>query len=270
MPPRAAGAVFSILSLAALALGVALLLTPLGRLARWELAPLAAAAGAFATAVKLYPLAAFLAFLPRGGRERRHLVAELLLAGLLAAGPNLVSGAGAGPLVTLFGADVYWTNQSINGMISRLSMPLGSLPPLVPGLHVTIAMLAVTASLGAMTLAVVIARRGSPWAGCLSLLLCYAALAAPHDSLWNFAPFLLGFTWCWPIARRRPLLMALLALAWLLIELQLLLGAMGAALDQQPAWPAVRLVSSLVLFGAVILAGLLLTSARQTASAPCG
>jgi Glycosyltransferase family 87 len=305
LPPQTAAVLFSALSLAGLALAVALLLAPLSRLAWWEPLLLAMAAGSFTSvtgslhfgqvnlvllpifalamrgaaralalaavsAVKLYPVVAFLAFLPRGSRERLRLWLGLAAFAILAIGPNLAARTGAGHLVQMFTPDAYWSNESINGFISRLGGgPYASGPGLLPGLPVAWTMLAVAAALGALTFAVVVAVRGRPWDGCLALLLTYGVIAAPRNSLWNFAPLVMTMVWCWLRARRRPVPLATLVVGWMLINLQAWIYTFGAHFYRGSA--ALGLLASLGLYGALMLWGLgafLLLERTRSAPAP--
>jgi len=266
LPPLLAGALFTAGSLVGLALAVALLLSPLRRASWLEVAALATAAGLFApvrgtlyfgqvnlvllpllalaflrvgrpaalavaAAVKLFPAAAALAFAVEGRRGVRALLATLAASVALAAGPNLVTGRWSygGNLVALFEPDPYWTNQSVNGWLSRV-LPAGA--------PETALMVVACAALGALAVAVA-ARQRHGWPGAYAVLLCYSVVAAPKNSLWNYAPLLVVIVFTWSLVRSRPLALALLALSWVLIN-----GPTG--------W-----LGGLPLAGALLLGGLL-------------
>lgn len=291
LPPLPAAVLFSITGLVAFTLAVALLVAPLGRLPWAELALLAAGAGTFvpitgslfigqanllvllplalafrgtaragalalATAVKLYPVVGLLAFLPRSSRDRRQLLIGAAGAVVLTVLPNLLSGAHSPHFAQMFTPDAYFTNQSVNGFLSRLAGgPWRTAPPLLPHLEIERLMIAICVALGALTMTVVLLVRGAPWDGCLALLLVYGSIAAPRNSLWNFAPLLLGMAWCWPRVRHRPHLLAVLLAAWALIELQAKVFEGGPGLQSDNAW--LGLLGSIALYGAVLLGGLI-------------
>ena len=79
-------------------------------------------------------------------------------------------------------------------------------------------------------------------------------VSAPKNSLWNFTPLLLAITFVFAHLRRRWWLAALGMVGWLLIELQAQLdGARGTIYH---AGPALAWLSSVGLYGALILGGL--------------
>src|SRR5215831_2376095 len=182
LPPGPAAALFTAGSLAALWLGVALLLSPLRRATRPELLGLATGAALFApvvgtlyfgqvnlyllpllalavrgvrpkagiataTAVKLYPGATALAFVTRGRAGVRPLLVTLVAALGLSLLPNALAGVwpARGGMVAMLGPDPFWSNESINGWVSRLPLP---------GLAATVAMLMGCAALGTVVAAV--------------------------------------------------------------------------------------------------------------------
>lgn len=289
LPPLVAGVIFSILSLTAFGLAVAVLFAPLENLSWAELLILAYGAGSFvpvtgslrmgqvnllvllllalalrgvastgsivaASAIKLYPIVGLLALVPRG---RRGLV-PLLLGGAafvaLVLIPNLVAGFHP-QMFEMFTPDAYYTNESINGFLSRLAGAVWhTAPALMLGLHVEPVMVLVAAVLGLLTFAAVLLTKGRPWAGCLALLLAYAAIAAPRNSLWDFAPILIAMAWCWTLVRARPLLCALLVAGWALIQVQQTIYDLGPDPQMANAW--LGLLGSTALYGALLLAGL--------------
>jgi len=279
LPPLVAGALFTAGSLLCLGLAVALLLSPLRQASRLEVLALATAAGTFApaggslyvgqvnlyllpllalalrgagrtaglavaAAVKLFPAAAALAFLALGRRGVRPLLATAAAAVCLAAGPNLVTRRWSygDSVLAMFGRDPYWTNQSLNGWLSRL------LPPEAP---VTPLMIAVAAALGALAVAVA-ARQRRSWPGAFAVLLCYAVVAAPKNSIWNFTPLLVVIVFTWTLVRDRPPAVALLAVAWALADALSPAGWLEDRLGVHSAW-----LTSLPLYGGLLLGGLL-------------
>ncbi|MBO0685435.1 MAG: DUF2029 domain-containing protein [Candidatus Dormibacteraeota bacterium] len=283
LPPVAAAALFTVGSLAALWLAVAILLSPLTWAARRELAALALAVGLFApvagslyfgqvnlyllpvlalalrrlstpagvalaAAVKLYPAATLLAFGALGKRGLRPLVEAAAATVLLTLGPNLLLDRWAprADLAGMFAPDPFWSNESINGWLSRLP---------VPGLPMTPTMLVACALLGALTVGVVLALPRPSWEGAFALFLCYSVVAAPKDSLWNFAPLIVSAVYCWSLSRGRPWALAVLALAWSLIAMQGLIDALHdglAGYATATAW-----LSGPALLGSLLLLGLL-------------
>jgi hypothetical protein len=145
-------------------------------------------------------------------------------------------------VLAMFGRDPYWTNQSLNGWLSRL------LPAQVP---VTPLMIAVAAGLGALAAAVA-ARQRRSWPGAFAVLLCYAVVAAPKNSIWNFAPLLVVIVFTWTLVRDRPPAVALLAAAWALADALNPAGWLEDRIGIHSAW-----LTSLPLYGALLLGGLL-------------
>jgi Glycosyltransferase family 87 len=222
---------------------------------------------AVASAVKLYPIAALAAFASLGRRGWRPLVLASSGAVALAVGPNLLAQRWSygQSLVHMLGPDPYWTNQSVNGWLSRLALPSDFTAPPLPGLPVTACIVATCAGIGLLCAGRALRRR-TAWPGAFAVLLCFGVVAAPKNSLWNFAPLVVAAA-CGlaPGRRRRWALMPTVA-AWTLIEMggPLLLGA--SHLGGHPvllAW-----LSGLPLLGALILLGQLLlgTSASPAAS----
>jgi hypothetical protein len=289
LPPQAAAIVFSLVSLLALGLAVAVLATPLHNLPMAELLVLAALAGGLApvsgslyfgqanllvlpllalawrgaarplvlglaTAVKLYPAAAAAAIAAGGRRSLGLLGATVSAMLILAVVPNLAAreAIGAGPS-GLFGPDPFWTNQSVNGLISRLSMSSEFTQPPLPGLPVVPIEITVLLLVGSGALAVMLLRRGRPWAGCLSLSLAFGVVAAPKNSLWNYAPLLLALFFCWPLVRRRALGLAVLLTGVTLIEIQAVVDYFRHSFYTSAG---LTWLSSLALYGALLLIAL--------------
>ncbi|MDQ6900500.1 MAG: glycosyltransferase 87 family protein [Candidatus Dormibacteraeota bacterium] len=255
LPAQLAGYLFAVLSLAAFAIAIGLLLTPLTQLGWLEVTALALAAGGFvpvrgslffgqanllvllalafayreraatlllalAGAVKLYPAAGLLANFRRGRRGAKPLLLGAGLTGALVLLPNLLSGRrGSTRLLDMLGPDPYWSNASLNGFISRVARPSPWSEPLLPGIPVTPVVVLLALLLVGVSLAVVLRSRPS-WSGSLALFVAAATVATPKNSLWNFVPLLLSVAYCWPHARRRPTLLLPLVAGWLLIDLQ--------------------------------------------------
>ena len=289
LPPGTAAAIFSTLSLLALAFAVAILLRSLPRL-RWPLAIAGGvAAGLFppvigslyfgqanlfvllllaiayrgaipgatlgiASAIKLYPVAGLLAALTaRPPRWRVVAVGIPLLAALLLLQLGSGGGSFSGRTGYFLGPDTYWSNESINGWLSRLGIdstwthaPLRQLP-------VEATMLALVLGLTALTVVVLLRAPGHPWDGAIALSLWLGVVCAPKNSLWNFTPLLLAITFGFARLAGRWWLLALGVLGWLLIELQAQLDGARASVYQ--ASPALTWLSSVGLYGALILGG---------------
>jgi hypothetical protein len=311
LPAHVAGGVFMALSLLAVALAVALLLgsvpdlrlswaLPLGALGGlfppvsyglWNgqandlLLPLLAMAYrgtdpgawlALAAAVKLYPASGLLALAGRRDRLRQlGLAAVFIGVPALAAELAVRGGAGGvGPRVTGFlSRDSYWSNQSVNGWLSRLALspswPLG-------GVSVELADAVFVAALVFATLAVLWRCRFRPWEGALALSIWLGAIIAPKNSLWNFAPMLLCFAYGVPHSRRSPWLAAALLAGLLLTGGQLVVWAFsftGATVPESLyASPLAAWASSVGFYGGLVIgaatARLLLLDARVRSSSP--
>jgi hypothetical protein len=291
LPPVPAAALFTAGSLAALWLGVALLLSPLRRATGVQLMGLATGAALFApvvgtlyfgqvnlyllpllalairgmrpqagiatmAAVKLYPVTTALAFVTRGRGGVRPLLVTLAAALGLSLLPNALAGVWPprGGMLAMLGPDPFWSNESINGWLSRLLLPS-------PG--VTLAMVAVCVLLGAGVATLVVVRRDRTWAGAFALLLCYGVVAAPKNSLWNFAQLVVVLVQWWSASRRRPRAAWLGGLAWALVSLQ---GVVDAAVGLREGQPvAAGVLASVALLGGLLLLGML---AHQLLTAP--
>ncbi len=283
---QAAAFVFSVVSVIALLFAVALLLGSIASL-RWPLAIVGGvAAGLFppvigslyfgqanlivlfilaisyrcvmpgptlavAAAVKLYPLSGFLAALVQ--RRWRALRNGLALFTLLLLLQLLVPGGGASTASSFLSPDTYWTNESVNGWLSRLGIASTWTRPPFPGLPVEPLMLAVVLLLFAATVAILWRARRQPWEGLLALSLWLGVVAAPKNSLWNFTPLLLGIVYAWANLGRRWWLFAIGIVGWLLLEAQAQLDSNRATVylsSPQLAW-----LSSVGLYGALIIGG---------------
>jgi hypothetical protein len=291
LPPQAAALVFFALSLAALALTVGLLLAPMSRFRLWELLLLAVIAGGFvpvrgslyfgqanllvllplafayrgvaaavclplAACVKLYPAAGLGLFLCQGRRGVPRLLAGGALTLALVLLPNVLLGHqhAGGKLAQMLGPDTFWSNESLNGAISRLALPSDHTTPLLPGLPVVPVVLAVTLVTAAIVVVLVWQARGRPWDGCLTLVLGWALLAAPKVSLWDLAPLVLAGAFCWPRVRRRPLRLLVIAAGWTLIALQSSVDLHRHEIYQGSPWRG--LLSSLGVLGTLCVVGM--------------
>jgi len=290
LPPATAATVFSVLSLLALALAVGVLLGSLSPL-RWPVAIGGGlAAGLFppvigslyfgqanlfvllvlavayrcvtpgpmlgiASAIKLYPASGFLAALTERPPRWRRLAlglgvfGALLLLQLGTAAGNVSSKAGY-----FVGPDTYWSNESVNGWISRLGIDSVWTRAPFPGLPVEAMMLVVVGVLSLTTIVVLLRARERPWEGALALSLWLGVVAAPKNSLWNFTPLLLCVVFLWAQLRGRWWIFAVALLGWLLLEAQAQLDNARETIYQ--ASPALAWLSSVGLYGALILGGL--------------
>ncbi|MGB2938774.1 MAG: glycosyltransferase family 87 protein [Candidatus Dormiibacterota bacterium] len=284
LPAPAAGAIFMVLSVLAVALAVAVLLGSAPRLSVAAAIPIGMLGGLFppvsyglwngqandillpflalafrglepganlalATAVKLYPATGFLALLGRRDWLRQVGLAAVLIGVPFAAAEVAVPGGtgSAGARVAgLLAPDPYWSNESINGFLSRLAIAPGPLR----GLPVVPVDLVLIGALAATTVAVLWRCRFRPWEGALSLSIWLGCVAAPKNSLWNFAPMLLCLAYGVLRMRSQPRLALALLLAPWLMGLQLLLWAVnfenGTVPDSAYANPAVVWLTSAV------------------------
>jgi hypothetical protein len=290
LPPATAAAIFSTLSLVALALAVALLLRSLPRL-RWPVALAGGvAAGLFppvigslyfgqanlivllllaltyrallpgtmlgiASAIKLYPVGGFLAALTaRPPRWRVIAVGIGVLGVLLLLQLGTGGGTFSGRTGYFLGPDTYWSNESINGWLSRLGIDSTWTHAPLPGFPVEAVMLTIVLLLTGATVVVLLRAPTYTWEGALALSLWLGVVSAPKNSLWNFTPLLLPITFVFARLAGRWWLVALGVVGWLLIELQAQLdGARGTIYH---ASPALAWLSSVGLYGALILGGL--------------
>jgi hypothetical protein len=287
LPPATAAVIFSTLSLIALAFAVALLLGSLPQL-RW---PLALAGGAVAGlfppvigslyfgqanlfvllllalayralfpgvmlgvagAIKLYPVGGFLAALTARPPRWRVMAAGLsVLGALLLLQLGTGGGSFSGRTGYFLGPDTYWSNESINGWLSRLGIDSTWTRAPLPGLPVEAAMLIIVVLLTAATVVVLRRTPGHPWDGGLALSLWLGVVSAPKNSLWNFTPLLLAIAFVAVRLAGRWWLAGLGVLGWLLIELQAQLDGARATVYQ--ASPALTWLSSVGLYGALII-----------------
>jgi hypothetical protein len=152
-----------------------------------------------ATVVKIVPGAAAVALLL--ARRWPPLISLVVVVALaLAAAGFLAPGASAETvgLGRLLGPDPYFTNQSLNGFISRLVLESSRTLPVAPNVFdPAVASALVTLAFGLVTLRVLMrSLRGSPSPATLGLALALglvaATIAAPKNSFWNQALALPG------------------------------------------------------------------------------
>lgn len=289
LPPGTAGAIFTCISLATLAFGVALLLASMPDLSHRKAVFFGIVCGVFppvagslwvgqvnllllpalalvyrgiapglwiavAAGVKLYPAAALLALAGRRDRLRQLALAAVTVAALVALPLLLGGGGGFGQKLTgNLTADTYLTNQSTTGFLARMAMsPSWPLRP-----EMTVNAIAIVV-LAAATLAVMWACRFQPWEGALALSICLGTLIAPRNSLWNFTPLLLCFAYAVPNVMGRPRLAGALVVGFALIALQPVVWAMtipGAGIPAtEYANPVISLTSSFGMYGGLVVA----------------
>jgi hypothetical protein len=279
--------VFTVISLVALVFGIAFLLGSLANLG-WPIALLGgAAAGLFppvigslyfgqanlvvllllavsyrcvmpgpllglAGAIKLYPAAGFLpALIQRRWRVLGNGLAVLMVLLLI---QLLNPGGGLGPGGSLLAPDTYWSNESINGWLSRLAIASTWTSPPFPGLPVEPIVIALVALLTIVTILVLLRSRQAGWEGAFALSLWLGVVCAPKNSLWNFAPLLTCVVFAWSQLGGRWHLFAIGLVGWLLIELQAQLDSARETVYQGSA--SLAWLSSAGLYGALILGGL--------------
>ncbi|HEU4673779.1 MAG TPA: glycosyltransferase 87 family protein [Candidatus Limnocylindrales bacterium] len=153
-----------------------------------KVAPLALAAPLALIGLRRRPAAVALGGLVAGA------AAALVLAGAIAPSAS----AGAAGLGGLLAPDPFWTNQSINGALSRLFLDGDRTTALLPA-DPSALIAGMTALLAAATAVVLVrvlvgpdrpTRRGVAVA--LALAIVAAAVGAPKNSFWNHAPVLLA------------------------------------------------------------------------------
>jgi hypothetical protein len=204
---------------------------------------------AIASAIKLYPISGFLAALFQ--RRWRALRNGALVFAVLLGLQLLVPGGGVRTAGSFLAPDTYWTNESINGWLSRLAIPSTWTRPPLPGLPVEALMLAIVALLLVLTVIILWRAPNRPWEGLLALSLWLGVVAAPKNSLWNFTPLLLCIAFAWMQLGRRWWLFMLGVAGWLLIEAQAQLDSARASVYLSS--PSLAWLSSVGLYGALII-----------------
>ena len=218
-----------------------------------------------ASAIKLYPVTGFLAVVLDRPPRWRRLFNGLVVLALLFLLQLTAPGAGIlGPAGSFLAPDTYWTNESTNGWLSRLAIASSWTKPPYPGLPVEPLMLVAGLILTAFTLLVLLRAPTYSWEGALALSLWLGTVAAPKNSLWNFTPLLLGVVFIWTNLHRRWWLFGVTAAGWLLIELQVQLDSARATVYESS--PALAWLSSVGLYGALILGGVTAYVLLRTAS----
>jgi hypothetical protein len=222
----------------------------LGLAAIVKLAPLALAVPLALAALSFPAAAATLAGLVLG------VGASLGLAALLAP----ASFAGSSGLAALFGPDAFWTNQSINGAISRLFLAgdrtspalTGDPVPWIVGLTVALALLT-----GAVLLRTLAPRARPTVRGValgLAVSIVAAAVGAPKNSFWNHAPVILalGLALAAGHVAARRFRRALVAI-WLVATVAEVAVDRTLAIATEPATPLLTIASDSATFALVAL-----------------
>jgi len=204
-----------------------------------------------ASAIKLYPVTGFLAVLsqrPLPWRRILNGIGLLVVLLLLQLPGNNAVYARTGYFLS---PDTYWSNESLNGWLSRLGIDSTWTHAPWRGLPVQPIMLVLAALLTLLT--VVILRRGSavPWEGALALSIWLGVVIAPKNSLWNFTPLLLCVVFAWTQLHGRWWIFGVGVIGWLLLELQAQLDSARETVYQGSA--ALAWLSSVGFDGALIL-----------------
>lgn len=202
-----------------------------------------------AAAIKLYPLSGFLeALVRRHWRPLRNGLGVFVVLMLL---QLTVPRGGVSTAASFLTPDTYWSNESINGWLSRLAIASTWTRPPLPGLPVEPLMLAFVALLTAATAFVLLRARDRSLEGALALSLWLGVVAAPKNSFWNFTPLLLCLVYAWAHLDGRWWLFGIGLAGWLLLEAQAQLDSARATVylgDPSLAW-----LSSVGLYGAIVI-----------------
>ena len=205
---------------------------------------------ALAATVKLYPASGLIASAVR--RRWAALAAAVALLAVLIGIPQVLNRGSLLPRSGYFlGPDTYWSNESINGFLSRLALPSTWTRPPLPGLPVEVLVLVGAGLLLVATVVICLRAGGRPYAGCLALSLWLGSVVAPKNSLWNFTPLLLGIAFAFPRLRNRPLPLLLGAGGWLMIELQAQLDSARETIYRSD--PMLSWLSSIGFYGALLI-----------------
>jgi hypothetical protein len=214
-----------------------------------------------ASGVKIYPITGLVALWDRPDRWKQMALASAAgLAILLLQWPVGL------PAISNLGPDAYWSNQSINGFLSRLALVPGWIPSDAPLGAIDLGLVVV---LGYFTLRLLARARFQPFTGVLALSLWFGSVAAPKNSLWNFVPLLLCLALGLQQARRHPGPAITMFLSVCLMGIQLIVWGVtlrgGAIPRSEYANPWVLWTSSLGLMAALFIgaATARLISARE-------
>ena len=227
---------------------------------------------AVAGAIKLYPLTGFLSHLTRPSRESRT---QLLWGGAILATLVLVPQLGAhgsflGQSGALLAPDPFWTNASVNGLISRLALRGDWTAPPLPGLPTG----------PAVHRGVRPARGGHgdrPGARSGTLQnparLALVRVAGSCDRseellLERFAPLILTVASIWQLRARQWWPVVLAGVGWLLIQAQSQIDAARETFYR--GGPQLTWLSGLALYGAVVIGGALAWQLLACARRPPG
>ena len=208
---------------------------------------------AVAGAIKLYPVTGFLSHLTRPARDswRQLLTGGAVLAALVLLPQVGAHGSFVGQSGALLAPDPYWTNASVNGLVSRLSMPSDWTSPPLPGLPIGATVLAVCAALTLAVVVVLVVSRHGPQSGRLALCLCLGVVIAPKNSFWNFAPLILAVATVWQLRGTHRWPLALTAIGWLLIQAQSQIDTARDTFYRGGA--GMTWLSGLALYGALLI-----------------
>ena len=259
--PPVGGSVFfgqaNLLVLGGLALGVRQWLHPRGRADWWG-----GLAIGLVGIVKIAPLALVL---PATMARRFGAVGGIVAGGAASLAAALLLApfglGGVRRLAELGAPDPYWTNESLNGFISRLTLRNERTVPFLRGLDPTVAAWVIFGLFTIVSLTLLWRARerlGTPQGYWLAVgfTLVAAVIATPKNSFWNHVPALVGIGLliaAFDSGRGLDRLMRWLMLAWYgLAVVQLMVdGLSGATLH---AWgPFGALVSSAALIGLLAL-----------------
>jgi Glycosyltransferase family 87 len=177
---------------------------------------------AAASAIKLYPVTGFITHLTRLSRDSWW---QLISGGLLLVALILLPQIGAhGSFLsqssTLLGPDTYWSNASVNGWISRLTLPSTWTTPPLPGIPTSTAVLIVCAALTLATVAILVRAGAASEPARLALCVWLGVVIAPKNSFWNFAPLILALASVWQLRANHRWPLVLAGAGWLLIQAQ--------------------------------------------------
>ncbi|HSP65242.1 MAG TPA: hypothetical protein VLO10_03535, partial [Candidatus Deferrimicrobium sp.] len=210
-----------------------------------------------ATAIKLYPATGFLTFITRPSRAslRRLVSGGAILAALVLIPQIGARGSLAGQTSALLAPDTYWSNASVNGWVSRLSLTSTWTTPPLPGLPTGTVVLLVCAVLAAATIVVLLRAGGAPESGRLALCLWLGVVIAPKNSFWNFAPLIIAVVSVWQLRGHHRWPVALTVVGWLLIQGQSQLDSARDTVYRGGSY--LTWFSGLALWGALLIGGAL-------------